>query len=55
MSRVATYLRDHLTATRDSVWCIGTPTPPVYSYRVCTSSRPFFMGSAISHSYSGVQ
>ena len=32
-SRVATYLRDHLAATKDSVGCAGTPTP-VYSCRV---------------------
>ena len=31
MSRVATYLRDHLAASRDYVGCIGTPTPPVFS------------------------
>ena len=29
---MATYLRDHLTATKDSVGCAGTPTP-VYSCR----------------------
>jgi len=45
-SRVATYLRDHLAATRDSVGCAGTPSP-VYSCRVCTRSRPNSMGSAI--------
>jgi len=54
-SYVATYLRDHLAATRDSVGCIGKPTPPFYSCRVCTRPRPIFMGSAILYSYSGVQ
>jgi len=27
-SRVATYLRDHMAATRVFVGCTGTPTPP---------------------------
>ena len=52
-SRVATYLRDHLAATRDSVGCAGTPTPD-YSCRVCTRPRPISMGYAILYSCSGV-
>ena len=52
-SRVATYLRDHLAATRDSVGYAGTPTPD-YSCRVCTRPRPISMGSAILYSCSGV-
>ena len=51
-SSVATYLRDHLATTRDSVGCAGTPTPD-YSCRVC-SPRPISMGSAILYSCSGV-
>jgi len=53
-SRVATYLRDHLAATRDSVGCAGTPTP-VHSCRVYTRPRPISMGSVILYSYPGVQ
>jgi len=32
VSRVATFLRDHLAATSDFVRCTGTPTPPVLSF-----------------------
>ena len=30
MSHVATFLRDHLAATRDFMGCTGTPTPPAF-------------------------
>ena len=52
--RAATYLRDHLAATRDSVEYTSTPTP-IYSRKVYKSPRPIFMRSAIPYSYSSIQ
>ena len=47
VSRVATYLRDHLAVTRNSVGCTGTHTSPVYSfYGICETL--FLFGHAIS-------
>jgi len=49
-SCMATFFRDHLAATRDSVGVYWHPYSSYYSSQVCTSLKPISMGSAIPYS-----
>ena len=54
LSRVATFLRDHLVATSGSVGCTSTATPPVLSLPPnMHKPRPIPMGFVIPYFCSG--